>query len=58
MALSVALTLGTVWTSIALSVGTDLPIGFFATAIGALLYAGARLAARRRRRREGRSRMP
>ncbi|KTR96814.1 cation ABC transporter permease [Microbacterium testaceum] len=50
MLLSVALTLVTVWASIALAVTTDLPIGFFATAIGAVLYAGARGTAYLRKR--------
>lgn len=50
LALSLGLTLVTVWSAIALSVGTDLPIGFFATAIGAVLYAASRLLARARRR--------
>lgn len=58
IALSIALTLGTVWASIALAVTTDLPIGFFATAIGALLYAGSRATARGRRRRRHPFRMP
>jgi len=50
LALSVVLTLVTVWASIGLSVTTDLPIGFFATAIGAVLYTAARIVARVRRR--------
>lgn len=53
LTLSVALTLVTVWASIALAVTTDLPIGFFATAIGALLYGGARGVTRSRDRRVG-----
>ena len=42
VALSVALALATVWTALALSYWTDLPVGFFVGAGGAVAYAGAR----------------
>lgn len=52
MALSVLLALATVWSSIALSYETNLPVGFFVGSIGAATYAMSRLwvAARGRRR--------
>lgn len=50
IALSVAFALLALWSAIALAYVTDLPIGFFATAIGALLYTVARLVTLRRSR--------
>jgi zinc/manganese transport system permease protein len=51
VALSVAIALGTVWISIASSYLSDLPIGFFVGAIGAVAYgAGQSWAAWRRNR--------
>lgn len=44
IALSVLLALLTVWTSIALAYQTDWPVGFFVTAVSALLYLAARAA--------------
>lgn len=57
IALSVALTLLTVWSSIALDYVTDWPVGFFVSAFGAVFYLAARTATgimRRRRVRAGR----
>jgi zinc/manganese transport system permease protein len=55
MALSVALALATVWSSIALSYQSNLPVGFFVGSIGAGTYAiGRGWAAARSRRRAGR----
>ncbi|KQR85788.1 metal ABC transporter permease [Microbacterium sp. Leaf179] len=50
IALSVLFALVTVWCSIALAYTTNLPIGFFVTAIGALLYLLGRTSAWLRRR--------
>ena len=46
LALSVALSLATVWISIAGSFESNLPIGFFVGVVGALFYVAARLGAR------------
>jgi zinc/manganese transport system permease protein len=50
IAASTVIALITVWASIALAYLSDGPVGFFVTAISALLYLGARLARARRRR--------
>jgi zinc/manganese transport system permease protein len=42
MALSIVIALGTVWTAIALSFLSNLPIGFFVGSIGAATYAAGR----------------
>ena len=51
IALSVAFALATVWSAIALSYLTNLPIGFFVGAIGACTYAAGRAWAAWRQRR-------
>jgi zinc/manganese transport system permease protein len=43
VALSVAVALGTVWGAIALSFESNLPIGFFVGAFGAVTYGTARV---------------
>jgi zinc/manganese transport system permease protein len=43
LALSVTLSLGMIWTAIALSFVTNWPIGFFVGAFGAMLFSGARI---------------
>jgi len=48
--LGTALALATVWSSVALSYEENLPVGFVVGALGALLYATARLSAGRRGR--------
>jgi zinc/manganese transport system permease protein len=53
IALSVVFTLVTVWSSIALAYGTDWPVGFFVTAISAVLYVGVRSVRTARRRETG-----
>jgi zinc/manganese transport system permease protein len=53
VALSVAIALGTVWSSIAVSYVSNLPIGFFVGAIGALAYGVGRGWAAWRRSRVG-----
>lgn len=57
MALAVAFALVTIWSAIALAYATDWPVGFFVTAISALLYLAGRLvaSARSRSRREATS---
>jgi zinc/manganese transport system permease protein len=50
MALSVAIALLTVWSSIAASYETDYPVGFFVGTLSAVAYAIARVWAARRRR--------
>ncbi len=52
--LSVVFALGTVWSAIAISYQTDLPIGFFVGTISALAYTGSRAWAARHRTRSER----
>jgi zinc/manganese transport system permease protein len=47
---SMAFAVGTLWTSIALSYQTNLPVGFFVGVLGALVYTVVRVATRRQRR--------
>jgi zinc/manganese transport system permease protein len=56
--LSVVFALVTVWSSIALAYGTDWPVGFFVTAVSALLYLIGRVAARVRRTSGARAPLP
>jgi zinc/manganese transport system permease protein len=53
MVLSVVLALVTVWSSIALSYASNLPVGFFVGSVGAATYAIARGWAAVRSRRRG-----
>lgn len=53
IALSIVLAVVTVWASIALAYATDWPVGFFVTAVSALLYLLGRLTAWRMRTRGG-----
>jgi len=48
--MSVALALVAAWSSIALAYVTDWPVGFFVSAVSAVLYLGGRLLARRSRK--------
>jgi zinc/manganese transport system permease protein len=57
MALSIVIALGTVWTAIALSFLSNLPIGFFVGSIGAVTYAAGRGWAAWRRNRHASPRM-
>jgi zinc/manganese transport system permease protein len=57
MALSIVIALGTVWTAIALSFLSNLPIGFFVGSIGAATYAAGRGWAAWRRNRHASPRM-
>src|ERR1700693_986878 len=52
MGLSVLIALGTVWSAIALSFLSNLPIGFFVGSIGAVTYAAGRGWASSRRKRD------